>query len=65
MNAAKTWVKVELSDLSAVQYPGEKNLAIVTFDQNYQSSNLNGQTRKRQLWQLIDGRWQIIYEGSA
>ena len=65
VNAAKTWVKVELSDLSAVQYPGEKNLAIVTFDQNYQSSNLNGQTRKRQLWQLIDGRWQIIYEGSA
>jgi murein L,D-transpeptidase YafK len=65
VNAAKTWAKIELSDLSAVQYPGEKNLAIVTFDQNYQSSNLNGQTRKRQLWQLIDGRWQIIYEGSA
>jgi hypothetical protein len=48
-----------------VQYPGEKNLATVTFDQNYQSSNLSGQTRKRQLWRLIDGRWQIIYEGSA
>lgn len=65
VNAGKTWAKVELGNLSAVQYPGEKNLAIVTFDQNYQSSNLNGQTRKRQLWQLIDGRWQIIYEGSA
>lgn len=65
VNAAKTWAKIELGNLSAVQYPGEKNLAIVTFDQNYQSSNLNGQTRKRQLWQLIDGRWQIIYEGSA
>ena len=65
VNAAKTWAKIELSELSAVQYPGEKNLAVVTFDQNYQSSNLNGQTRKRQLWQLIDGRWQIIYEGSA
>lgn len=65
VNAAKTWAKIELSDLSAVQYPGEKNLAVVTFDQNYQSSNLNGQTRKRQLWQLIEGRWQIIYEGSA
>jgi murein L,D-transpeptidase YafK len=65
INAAKTWAKIELANLSAVQYPGEKNLAIVTFDQNYQSSNLSGQTRKRQLWQLIDGRWQIIYEGSA
>ena len=65
VNAAKTWAKIELGNLSAVQYPGEKNLAVVTFDQNYQSSNLSGQTRKRQLWQLIDGRWQIIYEGSA
>lgn len=65
VNAGKTWAKIELGNLTAVQYPGEKNLAIVTFDQNYQSSNLNGQTRKRQLWQLIDGRWQIIYEGSA
>ncbi len=65
VNAAKTWARVELGNLSAVQYPGEKNLAVVTFDQNYQSSNLSGQTRKRQLWQLIDGRWQIIYEGSA
>lgn len=64
-NAGKTWVKVELGNLSAVQYPGVNGLAVVTFDQNYQSSNLSGQTRKRQLWQLIEGRWQIIYEGSA
>ncbi|HQA35222.1 MAG TPA: L,D-transpeptidase family protein [Casimicrobium huifangae] len=64
-NAAKTWAKIELGNLSAVQYPGEKDLAVVTFDQNYQSSNLSGQSRKRQLWQRIDGRWQIIYEGSA
>ena len=65
VNAAKTWAKIDLANLSAVQYPGEKTLAVVTFDQNYQSNNLSGQTRKRQLWQLIDGRWQIIYEGSA
>ena len=65
VNAAKTWAKIELANLSVVQYPGEKALVEVTFDQNYQSSNLSGQTRKRQLWRLIDGRWQIIYEGSA
>ena len=65
VNAAKKWAKIDLANLSAVQYPGEKSLAVVTFDQNYQSSNLSGQTRKRQLWQLIDGRWQIIYEGAA
>lgn len=50
VNAAKTWVKVDPANLSAVQYPGEKALAVVTFDQNYQSSNLSGQTRKRQFW---------------
>ncbi len=65
VNANKTWAKIELSNLSVVQYPGEKDLAIVTFDQNYQSSNLSGQSHKQQLWRLIDGRWQIIYEGSA
>ena len=65
VNAAKTWAKIELANISAVQYPGEKALAVVTFDQNYQSSNLSGQTRKRQLWQLIGGRWQIIYKGAA
>ena len=63
--AAKTWSKIDLANISAVQYPGEKALVEVTFDQNYRSNNLNSQTRKRQLWQLIDGRWQIIYEGSA
>ena len=65
VNAAKTWAKVDLANLSIVQYPGEKSLVEVTFDQNYQSNNLSGQTRKRQLWRLIDGRWQIIYEGTA
>ena len=65
VNSAKTWAKINLANLSLVQYPGEKALVEVTFDQNYQSSNLSGQTRKRQLWRLIDGRWQIIYEGTA
>ena len=65
VNAAKTWAKIDLANFSVVQYPGEKSLVEVTFDQNYQSSNLNGQTRKRQLWQLIGSRWQIIYEGAA
>lgn len=64
-NAAKTCGRRQLGNLSAVQYPGVNDLAIVTFDQNYPSSNLNGKTRKRQLWQLVGGRWQIIYEGAA
>jgi murein L,D-transpeptidase YafK len=65
VNAAKTWAKIELANLAVVQYPGEKSMVMVTFDQNYQSNNLNGQSKKRQLWQLIGSRWQIIYEGSA
>ncbi|TAG01663.1 MAG: hypothetical protein EAZ43_11095 [Betaproteobacteria bacterium] len=59
------WAKVELSNVSAVQYPGERDLALVTFDQSYKSNKFSSQLRKRQLWQQIDGRWQIIFESNA
>jgi murein L,D-transpeptidase YafK len=59
------WAKVELTNVSAVQYPGERDLALVTFDQSFKSNKFNSQLRKRQLWQQIDGRWQIIFESNA
>jgi murein L,D-transpeptidase YafK len=60
------WAKVEVSNLSAVQYPGTRDVALVTFDQSYRSSKFNSQLKKRQLWQLAaDGRWKIIYEGNT
>jgi len=65
-NAAKTYVQVNFSNLSAFSYPGEENLVVVTFDQDYRSSNFSDATKKRQYWrQESDGRWKIIFEEEA
>ena len=62
LNASKSWIKVAVSQLAMLQYPRE-NFVVVSFDQDYRSSNLSNTMRKRQYWIKEDGRWQIIYEG--
>jgi len=63
VNAAKTWIKVSLADVSVLRSPGKSEVMLVTFDQNYRSSNLAQRSRKRQFWMVEDGRWRIAYEG--
>lgn len=65
VNAAKTYVKVKLDRVSAFRYPGRDDLAVVTFDQDYASSNLSNQMKKRQYWIHEKGGWRILYEGGA
>ncbi len=62
VNAAKTWIKVSLTNVSVFRTPGQQDLIAVTFDQDYRSDNLAQQTRKRQYWVMEDGRWKIAYE---
>ena len=62
VNGAKSWIKVVTSGVSMLQYPREK-FVVVSFDQDYRSSNLSNVMRKRQYWIKEDGRWQILYEG--
>lgn len=62
VNAAKSWIKIDLQRLSIYRQPAEKDTAIVTFEQDYKSSNLNDQSRKRQYWRRENGRWRIIQE---
>jgi murein L,D-transpeptidase YafK len=62
VNAAKRWVKVSLDKVSLLRSPGQDALMVVTFDQNYRSSNLDQRTRKRQYWTVEDGRWRIAHE---
>jgi len=38
---------------------------VVSFDQDYASSNLANQMKKRQYWIQDKGRWRILYEGGA
>jgi len=62
LNAGKAWVKVGVDDLSLFTYPGEKDMMMVTFRQDYRSSNLSNVTRKRQYWVREGGAWRILAE---
>jgi hypothetical protein len=55
---------VGVSRVSMFRYPRE-NFVVVSFDQDYRSSNLSNVMRKRQYWIQESGRWRILYEGGA
>lgn len=65
VNGAKRWVKIGLSNVSLFRTPGAEEVVEVTFDQDYQSSNLSNMMTKRQYWLREGGRWRIVYEGAA
>ena len=65
VNSGKSWVKVQLSNVSVFTYPGQPNLVVVNFEQDYSSNNLSNRMNKRQYWMKRDNKWQIVYEGSA
>lgn len=62
VNASKSWIKIDIQRLSLYRQPGDKDMAIVTFEQDYRSSNLNNLSKKRQYWQRENGRWRIVQE---
>ncbi len=65
VNSGKTWIKVRMTNVSVFRYPTQPDLVVVNFDQDYESNNLSNRMHKRQYWLKRDGRWQIVYEGSA
>jgi murein L,D-transpeptidase YafK len=65
VNAGKEWVKVGLTGTSMFRNPGKDDFVVVSFEQDYRSSNLSNSMRKRQYWVREGARWKIIYEGSA
>jgi murein L,D-transpeptidase YafK len=65
VNAGKEWIRVKVNNLSVFRNPGKEEVVVVTFDQDYRSNNLDNQMKKRQYWLREDGKWKIIYEGSA
>jgi murein L,D-transpeptidase YafK len=65
VNAAKTWIKVSVSNVSMFLYPGYENLSVVNFDQDYSSSSLSSQMKKRQYWIKENNHWKIVYEDAA
>lgn len=68
VNADKRFVKVDIDNLSVFEYPLTPNvppMVMVTFDQDYKSSNNAARMKKRQYWQRENGEWKIIYEAAA
>jgi murein L,D-transpeptidase YafK len=65
VNAGKEWIKVKVDNISLFRNPGKEEVVVVTFDQDYRSNNLSNVMKKRQYWLREDGKWKIIYEGSA
>lgn len=65
VNAGKQWIKVGANNISMFRNPGKEEMVVVTFDQDYRSSNLSIQMKKRQYWIKDDGTWKIVYEGGA
>ncbi len=64
VNAAKSWIKVGVSRVAMFQYPRER-FVVVSFEQNYSSSNLSNAMHKRQYWIKEGAQWKILYEGGA
>jgi len=65
VNAGKSWIKVNLTDVSLFSYPDQPGMVVVNFDQDYSSNNLSNRMKKRQYWVKENNHWQIIYEGSG
>jgi len=65
VNSGKSWIRLKVQNVSVFLYPGRSDLAVVSFDQDYASSNLLDKMRKRQYW-IREGRtWRILHEGAA
>ncbi len=63
VNAAKTFIQVDLAVESLFLYPGETDMFVVQYQQKYLSNNYAGATTKEQYWRReSDGRWRIVYE---
>jgi len=65
VNSAKSWIKVDISDVSMFVYPEQPDMVVVDFEQDYKSNNLSNRMKKRQYWIKQDNGWKIIYEGAA
>lgn len=63
VNNSKSFIDVDVENLSIYQHPDNQNMFIATFMQNYKSDNYSGSDMKRQYWVNENGHWRIAYEG--
>jgi murein L,D-transpeptidase YafK len=64
INGSKSFIQVELNNLSLYSYPDNRDILVSQFVQDYTSSNFNAtNTKKRLYWKKEQDDWKIIYEG--
>ena len=64
LNSVKTQINVDYSELNIFNYPGEQNLVLMQFRQQYESNNLDLKSNKELYWFKAEENWQIVYEGA-
>jgi murein L,D-transpeptidase YafK len=66
VNPSKEFIKIKLSDTSMFRYTNGLDILVVTFNQDYQSNDVQRKTRKRQYWKMEnDGQWRIFFEDTV
>lgn len=59
-------LSIALSNMTILRYPDSQyHLAMVTFEQHYQTNEIHSIVQKRQYWINENQRWRILYEGPA
>ena len=59
----KEFIEVDIAVEELFSYPGEQDMFVVRFKQDYNSNNFQGSSTKQQYWQKNrQGQWQIVYE---
>jgi murein L,D-transpeptidase YafK len=62
---ARQWIKVGVSRVGMFRYPRERDVVVVTFEQDYRSDGLSNVMKKRQYWVKEGAHWKVLYEGAA
>lgn len=65
VNGNKRRIDVKIADLDLMRYPGEPDLIVAQFKQDYSSDNFSVTSQKQQFWRKQkDGSWKIVLEES-
>ncbi len=63
VNRNKQGIRIEFSNLAIYRYPGEHNLVLMEYDQDYRSNILTVAAPKELYWRIEGGDWKIVQEG--
>ncbi len=63
VNRNKQDIRIEFGNLAIYRYPGERNLVLMEYDQDYRSNILNVASPKELYWRIEGDDWKIVQEG--